>query len=166
MRLSKKFYVNIGLVFWATAALFALVPSWPNLYYRLFPRVSDSLASTIASTVSQTLPLTLTKPITTPTVIEKPLPDIDPKLPKENGLIIDKIGVKGAIHEGTDWENILKLGVWRVPDFGTPEDNTLPIILAAHRWGYLSWSSAFRKLNSFYNTRYPQAQKLPNTRRI
>ena len=88
-------------------------------------------------------------PINTPEVKEIPLPDIDPSLPKDNGLLIDKIGVKGLIHEGTDWENILKLGVWRVPNFGTPEDNSLPIILAAHRWGYLSWSAAFRKLNSF-----------------
>lgn len=78
-------------------------------------------------------------------------PDIDPSLPKENGLIIEKIGVKGQLHEGTDWENILKLGIWRVPDFGTPEDDSKPLILAAHRWGYLDWSPAFRKLNSFYS---------------
>ena len=67
-------------------------------------------------------------PINTPEVKEIPLPDIDPSLPKDNGLLIDKIGVKGLIHEGTDWENILKLGVWRVPNFGTPEDNSLPLL--------------------------------------
>lgn len=151
MRLRKKTFVSLGIFLWVVAAISAFLPSWPHLYYRLFPEVSDNLASTIASTVSKanTPSLALTSPIATPTVKEIPLPDIDPSLPKDNGLIIDKIGIKGMIHEGTDWENILKLGVWRVPDFGTPEDNSLPIILAAHRWGYLSWSAAFRKLNSF-----------------
>ena len=30
-------------------------------------------------------------------------------------------------------------------------ERDFPIILAAHRWGYLEWSASFRKLNSFYN---------------
>jgi len=151
MRLRKKSFVSLGILFWLFAVIFALLPSWPHLYYRLFPEVSGTLASTIASTVSKDQTPTPTTPIATPETIEEPLPDIDPSLPKDNGLIIDKIGVQGLLHEGTDWENILKEGVWRVPDFGTPENNDLPIILAAHRWGYLSWSAAFRKLNSFYN---------------
>jgi sortase (surface protein transpeptidase) len=151
MRLTKKSFVGLGLFFWLSATVLALLPSWPHLYYRLFPQTSGILASTIADTVSKETPSTLTTPIKTPEVTEVTLPDIDPSLPKENGLIIDKIGVKGLIHEGTDWEKLLKLGVWRVPEFGTPEDNTFPIILAAHRWGYLDWSAAFRKLNSFYS---------------
>jgi len=151
MRLRKKSFVSLGILFWFLAVVFALLPSWPHLYYRLFPEVSGTLASTIASTVSKDQTPTLTTPIATPETIERPLPDINPSLPKENGIIIDKIGVQGLLHEGTDWESILKQGVWRVPDFGTPEDNSAPIILAAHRWGYLSWSAAFRKLNSFYS---------------
>ena len=151
MRLTKKSFVTIGVTFWLSATILALLPSWPHLYYRLFPQTSGILASTIASTVSvDATPTSLPSPTPTPTVIP-PLPDIDPSLPKENGLLIDKIGVKGEIHEGPDWEEILKQGVWRVPDFGTPEDNSRPIILAAHRWGYLNWSAAFRKLNSFYS---------------
>ena len=125
-----------------------LLPSWPHLYYRIFPKTSGELASTIASTVAKgQTPQNLTPS----TIAPVPVPDIDPSFPKENGLIIDKIGVKGQIHEGTDWESALKLGVWRVPDFGSPENTSLPIILAAHRWGYLDWSAAFRKLNSFYS---------------
>ena len=151
MRFTKRSFVTIGVAFWLSATILALLPSWPHLYYRLFPQTSGILASTIASTVSaDATPTSLPSPTPTPAVI-LPLPDIDPSLPKENGLLIDKIGVKGEIHEGTDWEEILKQGVWRVPDFGTPEDNSRPIILAAHRWGYLNWSAAFRKLNSFYN---------------
>lgn len=151
MRLRKKHFVSLGILFWAFAIVLALLPSWPHLYYRLFPEVQGTLASTIASTVSKDQAPTLITPITTPETIEVPLPDIDPSLPKDNGIIIDKIGVQGLVHEGTDWESILKEGIWRVPDFGTPENNDLPVILAAHRWGYLQWSAAFRKLNSFYS---------------
>lgn len=151
MHLSKKSFVSLGIILWVSASVLAFLPSWPHLYYRLFPSTSGSLASTIASTVSKDQTPQLAAPIKTPETKETVLPDIDPSLPKENGLLIDKIGVKGLVHEGTDWEKILKLGIWRAPEFGTPEDNSKPIILAAHRWGYLDWSAAFRKLNSFYS---------------
>ena len=112
MRLRKKTFVTLGVLLWVVAAVSTLLPSWPHLYYRLFPQTSDTLASTIASTVNQVnTPPQMATPISTPEIKEIPLPDIDPSLPKDNGLLIDKIGVKGLIHEGTDWENILKLGV-------------------------------------------------------
>lgn len=147
---SKKTFVSLGIILWLSAIILAFLPSWPHLYYRLFPQTSGTLASTIASTVAGDNTPPPTSPLTTPETEEPTLPDVDPALPKENGLIITKIGVQGQIHEGTDWDNVLKLGIWRIPDFGTPEDNTQPIIIAAHRWGYLDWSAAFRKLNSFY----------------
>lgn len=152
MRLTKKSFVSLGLLLWLSAIILALLPSWPHLYYRLFPQTSGTLASTIASTVTQdSLPVqedSTKSAVPTPT---PKLPDLDLSLPKENGLIIDKIGVKGEIHEGSNWQEILKTGIWRVPEFGTPEQTSLPVILAAHRWGYLQWSAGFRKLNSFYN---------------
>lgn len=158
MHFRKKSFVVLGITFWLSATILAFLPSWPHLYYRIYPQVSGTLATTIASTVFEgshpgTFPSSTPAPTIAPPlpVITPSLPDIDPSLPKENGLIIDKIGVKGLIHEGTDWENILKNGIWRVPDFGTPADNSMPIIIAAHRWGYLDWSAAFRKLNSFYS---------------
>ena len=172
MRLRKKSFVSLGILFWFFAIVFALLPSWPHLYYRLFPQTSGTLASTIASTPAPRSSLERSGVIaknetsslrdsysnqSNPESLDRHAslamtqPDIDPSLPKENGIIIDKIGVQGLLHEGTDWESILKLGVWRIPDFGSPEDNSTPIILAAHRWGYLSWSNAFRKLNSFFN---------------
>ena len=150
MHISRKTYVSLGVILWSLAIVLAILPSWPHLYYRLFPQTSSSLASTIASTVSAA-DATNQQPSTLPETAEPALPEVDPSLPTENGLIIDKIGVRGAIHEGTDWENILRLGIWRSPDFGTPEDTVLPTIIAAHRFGYLNWSAAFRKLNSFYS---------------
>ncbi len=151
MSFSKKSFVTIGIAFWLTATALAFLPSWPHLYYRLFPSTSTTLASTIGSTVDPVIARSEATWQPPTTEIKAILPDIDPSLPKDNGLLIDKIGVKGLIHEGTDWEQILKTGVWRVPNFGTPEENSLPIILASHRWGYLDWSAAFRKLNSFYS---------------
>lgn len=158
----KHLYVGIGITLWTLTAIFTLLPSWPYLYYRLSPQTSTTLASTIASTIpakgkngtnKQDLPSDIRDLRS-----EISFPDVDPSLPIENGLIIDKIGVRGTIHEGDDWETILKQGIWRVPNFGTPTDdchlkseNCQPIIFAAHRWGYLEWSSSFRKLNSFYN---------------
>jgi len=158
----KALYTKVGTLLWALAAIFAALPSWPHIYYRLNTTVSQSLASTIASTVNAQSPQITPAPTTTPTPTPTPtstkpkpettLPPVDPSLPTQNGLIIDNIGVKGEIHEGEDWQNILKKGIWRVPDFATPVSNdNKPIIMAAHRWGYLDWSSGFRKLNSFYN---------------
>ncbi len=151
----KRLFAYIGATLWILTLVFALLPSWPHLYYRLSPRISDVLASTIASTALDVPQVTEepdkpTQAIPSPTPTPS-LPITDPSLPEENGLIIDSIGVKGEVHEGSDWENILKKGIWRVPDLGTPPENTKPIIIAAHRWGYLEWSAAFRKLNSFYN---------------
>jgi sortase (surface protein transpeptidase) len=175
---NQHFYLRLGTALWILTAIFAFLPSWPYLYYRLSPQASSQLATTIANTAmsplskgdqgglkptpspspNQPVPGTSTgEPITK----NSELPSIDPTLPKKNGIIIDKIGVRGEIHEGQDWESILRKGIWRVPNFATPADladspqgvptQPAPIILAAHRWGYLDWSSAFRKLNSFYN---------------
>lgn len=153
----KRLFATLGVTFWVLTAIFVLLPSWPHLYYRLYPQASSLLASTIASTAitaSETITITNNLEPKTPS----PLPEVDPTLPPENGLIIDKIGVRGEIHEGEDWQSILRQGVWRVPSFATPtdicnlssENCNRPIILAAHRWGYLEWSTSFRKLNSFY----------------
>ena len=152
--MSKRTYVYLGLAFWLLTVIFVAAPIWPYVFYRLSPGTSETLASTIGNTVTE-IPLPIPTP-TLPTGVTLPpppplLPDFDASLPTENGLIIDKIKVRGEIHEGENWEQILKTGVWRVGDFGTPENNTLPIILAAHRFGYVTWTNSFRTLNSFYN---------------
>lgn len=80
-------------------------------------------------------------------------PPYDPKLGMTNQLIIPSIGVSTDIQEATydNYESALKNGVWRVSDFGAPNDNNMPTILAAHRFGYLAWTNLFRRENSFYN---------------
>lgn len=140
--MSNKKLTSIGIFFWVLALILAFTPSWPHLYYRIFPQTSSTLASNLSSNPPPT-------PTDTPS--SPSLPSFDPSLPKENGLIIETIGVRGEIHQGQDWNTLLQQGIWHVPEFGTPEQENIPTILAAHRWGYLSWTNTFRHLNSFYN---------------
>jgi sortase (surface protein transpeptidase) len=87
--------------------------------------------------------------------VSKPVynPPFDPRLPATNRLLIPPIGVNTDIQEATltNYEDALRKGVWRVSDFGAPNDNSEPIILAAHRFGYLAWTNSYRHTNSFYN---------------
>lgn len=140
----KRPYLILGFLLWSMALVFAFLPSWPHIYYRLSPKTSQALALTLSQTQNPT-------PNQKQIIKENTLPPIDPSLPKENGLIIESIGVQGQIHQGDDWQEILKSGIWQVPNFGSPTQNNQPIILAAHRWGYIDWTSQFRHLNSFYN---------------
>ena len=80
-------------------------------------------------------------------------PPFDPALPAANHLVIPSVGVNTDIEEATldNYDAALKKGVWRVSDFGAPNDNGEPIILAAHRFGYLAWTNSYRHKNSFYN---------------
>jgi sortase (surface protein transpeptidase) len=81
------------------------------------------------------------------------LPAYDATLPAINHLIIPAIKVNTNLEEATadNYEAALKKGIWRVSDFGSPATQTLPTILAGHRYGYLAWSDLYRRLNSFAN---------------
>lgn len=81
------------------------------------------------------------------------LPVYNPLLPKTNRLTVPSIGVDTDIEEATydNYQSALKKGVWRVSDFGQPDETGAPIILAAHRYGYLAWTNSYRHYNSFYN---------------
>lgn len=93
--------------------------------------------------------------LTSETEAGKPrsLPPFNPALPKTNRLIISSIGVNTDIEEATydNYEEALKKGVWRVSNFGEPDLAGAPVILAAHRYGYLAWNNSFRHKSSFYN---------------
>ncbi len=79
-------------------------------------------------------------------------PAFNPRLPKDNHLIIPSIGVDTSLQEATydNYEEALENGAWRVSDFGAPGDN-ISTIVAAHRFGYLAWTNIFRHQNSFFN---------------
>ena len=79
------------------------------------------------------------------------LPPIDPSLPKGHILKIPAIGVDTPILENKNADAALRKGVWRVYNFATPltQKNGFPIILAAHRFGYITWSLSYRRKHSF-----------------
>jgi len=118
----------------------------PSLWY--------SLTQPAAQAVSQFLVRDVTEPDMSFNILDKTYqPRFDPKITRENRLIIPAIGVDAAIQEATadNFEDALRKGPWRVSDFGTPADRSAPTILAAHRYGYLVWTNSFRKKNSFFN---------------
>lgn len=139
----RKILIATGITAWLAASLLALAPILPHLLYRLSPQTPNALAQTIGQTITTT-PSTTSKS-------ELPLPPKNTDLPEKNLLIIDQIGVQGPIHQGENWQEILKKGIWITPNWGTPPNNQHPIIIASHRWGYLDWSRQFRRQNSFYN---------------
>lgn len=141
--LSKIYLVGgIVLIFFAFAAL--SVSFYPNIWYTLREQASDEDTTSIAQVIENIEPEEKENK-------ERYLPPYDSLLPKENIIKISSIGVDSTVIENEDpYKGLLK-GTWIVPEFGTPPENNQPIIIAAHRYGYTSWSSEFRYKNSFYN---------------
>jgi sortase (surface protein transpeptidase) len=82
------------------------------------------------------------------------LPAKNLSLPKENRIIIAKLGVNAPIFGGDDSQSALRQGAWIAPGFKTPPGNTLlqrpePIIISSHLYGYDDWSEEFRDRVSF-----------------
>ena len=69
---------------------------------------------------------------------------------QDNMLIIPVINIKTRIYESRDAKK-LNLGIIRIHTSGTPVNNKIPMILAGHRYGFLSWTQKFRIHQSFYN---------------
>ena len=145
LRRLLNFYTIIGIACIAVATILFVTPTLPYLWYRINNDATQDEVSSITTPLKTPAP-----PQTENPPEETELPPFDPSLPNINTLAIDSIGVNGEIHEGTDPTQALEHGFWRVNDYGTPED-PYPIIIAAHRFGYIHWSNEFRQLNSFYN---------------
>lgn len=140
LRLSR-FSALIGIVlilFFYAPKVFAWGESVFNVTFENF-RMSKTEVQTLKTNQN------ISKPIN--------LPPFDPRLPLQNSLLIPSIGVNTAVQEATldNYEAALRKGVWRVSDFGAPDGDSVPIILAAHRFGYLAWTNSYRHKNSFYN---------------
>lgn len=79
------------------------------------------------------------------------LPPVDPSLPQTSTIIIPKIEVETELRMTNRAEEALDVGVWWVPNFGTPGENELPMIVAAHRFGFAWWwQDGYWRRNSFY----------------
>lgn len=146
LKILSKIYLifGISLIFFAFSVL--SISFYPNIWYSLNKEATEEDTTSIVSVVEAK--------DTEPEVEEKkerPLPPLDESLPTENMIKVSSIGVDSKIIENSDpYKGLLK-GTWIVPDFGRPNQNDLPVIIAAHRFGYTSWSSQFRYTSSFYN---------------
>ncbi len=145
----------LGFLFIAIGTILILIPALPWVYYHINVQATSDEAENLSGFILPSKTGTGTaSPTPLPIPVKKPiykLPTFDPTLPSQDMLIIPKIGVKAVIHEGEDSVKALYKGVWRVPDFGTPIKNEYPVIFAAHRFGYIEWSSTFRRTSSFAN---------------
>lgn len=148
-RLSLLFSL-VSAILLLSALVIVLLPSLPQLIYRIRPNTSDDLARILARPAVTFGDLLA---VSGDQESQAYQPPFEPSLPESAWIRIPKIGVDTGIIEAPQerFEDALKRGVWRVPDFGTPEVRRLPTILVAHRFGYLSWSDNYRKQHSFYN---------------
>jgi sortase (surface protein transpeptidase) len=140
----------IALFFIVGAVIMLSVPFFPRVIYTIFPGMSNALAQ-ILSRPPTTFGDILRESGEEEAEIYQPA--VNASLPDKNMIFITKIGVSTEIIEESyaNFENALRKGVWHVPEFGTPFARRYPTILVAHRFGYLEWSSQYRRQNSFYN---------------
>ena len=137
-----KIFMSLGVIF----LIFSFAPS---VWYSLTTKVDDYSAAILVTITRREK-----QEEAIPTVqLPEWQPPYDSTLEKETTLKIPSIKINTKVNESTydSYENALKLGVWRIPDFGTPTDRSKPVILAAHRFGYLAWTNQYRRENSFFN---------------
>lgn len=136
-------YTVIGIFFIIASLALFLIPSIPQLFYSLDKDSTTNEVTTIAIDVEQK-----EEEIVKNT---DPLPPFDETLPKKNYIIIPAIGVRSPLSQSSNYTEVLKKGAWMVNNFPSPDDLKKPVIIAAHRFGYIYWSEVERKEISFYN---------------
>ncbi|EKE04830.1 MAG: hypothetical protein ACD_19C00431G0007 [uncultured bacterium] len=145
----KKLLLKLTKIFLILGLVFLFLSFAPSIWYSMSSKVED-FSKAILETVSGKDKIDNQSP-----TVQIPdwQPAFDSKLSRDTHLTIAQIGVDTKINETAyqNYEDALKLGVWRVPDFGTPVDRNKPMILAAHRFGYLAWTNIYRRKNSFFN---------------
>lgn len=152
MVVSKRalIYKKLSILFLSAFLIFAIFSYGPSIFFWAQSYLSgrgDSAQNLSIQTSFGNDVLSMRKP---PSDYQ---PRLDTQLSKDNWLIVPSIGIKTQINEAldSDFEDALKKGVWRVPEFGTPFSRSYPTIFAAHRFGYIAWSNSYRHYNSFYN---------------
>lgn len=127
----------------------------PSLYYALFPAdvvavVAPEDGTAFGGAFDEQKASKDAK--TDETVSQKYIPPQDDTLPEGEWLIIPRIGVRSQLQPTQKPEDALNTGLWLVPDFGRAGDTDLPMIVAAHRFGWeWWWKSDYWKYHSFYN---------------
>ena len=145
--------IVIGLLLMILPIGYLIALNTPEIWYRINPNALEDEVRTLAAQPfeSSTANVNLTtKEFTTET-------QADPSLPQGHYLFISKAGIDTQIFDADNETQGLALGVWHMPGYGTPAQNDKPILLAAHRWGDISLSNAYRSQNLFYNLPRVQA---------
>ena len=145
------FYTILGFLLLMVTVVLIAIPVMPYLWYRVNPQATNEEIEQIAKEVIINEE-ELNKEVGEETY---PIPPLRDDLPEGYWVIIPSINVDSPISSNKDYRKALVSGTWIVPDFGTPEQPSSSIILAAHRFGYTSWSRETRNKISFY--------KLPET---
>lgn len=145
----RKYLLKASKLFAALGIIFLIISFAPSIWYSMAVKVDDFSVAILETVTGKD-----NGNNSAPTVqLPEWQPRVDPKLPRDTKISIPAISLDTKINESTyqNYEEALKLGVWRIPDFGTPIDRSKPVIIAAHRFGYLEWSNLYRRKNSFYN---------------
>jgi sortase (surface protein transpeptidase) len=149
-------FSTLAFVWFGAAIAAAGLPIIPMIWYKIQPDTSQALAQVLRRPVTSFEDALVEEGVKE---AEPWQPPVDESLPGGHWLMIEKIGVDTPILEAPveEHEEVFRQGVWRVPDFGTAYERELPMILAAHRFGYLSWTNEYRFKNSFY--KLPQLEE-------
>ena len=149
-------FAGMAFTLWAVFAILSSYPVGLYLYYTVLPKTSEVLGKALQETsksITSQAKANVVAPSETVSTVEI---SRDVSLPEGHYLSIPKIGVDTIIWEGEsdNYDKALKKGVWRVNDFATPDmaspGSGKPVILAAHRFGYIEWTQEYRLKNSFY----------------
>lgn len=137
-------YTIAGFACLLIALGFVLTPVVPYIAYRINPEETTNEVNKISGTLTDGIDNSSSS-------TSKYLPPLDLTLPKEPYVLIPSINVASPISIDTDYTKALRDGTWMVPDYGTPENGLVPIIVAAHRFGYINWDNETRQRVSYYN---------------
>jgi sortase (surface protein transpeptidase) len=149
LKFITNIYVILGFFFLTTSFILISIPIAPYILYRLNPELTDTEIDNIEREITQEPIIPKESTVNDDNSIK--LPPKDSSLPTKPYLLIPSITVSSPIGMSEDPEVSLTEGTWLSPEYGTPEDSSLPIITAAHRFGYTYWDRETRNRVSFFN---------------
>lgn len=136
-------YTVLGFSLLLLTLVLVAVPISPYVWYRINPAETDrEIEKITVDVVEEDIKQGDGK---------KNIPTLNEDLPEGYHVIISSISVNSPVSDSRDYTKALRSGSWIVPEYGTPEKDELPIIIASHRFGYASWSNEFRNRISFFN---------------
>lgn len=146
-----KLYSFIGYLLWFIAIIFISIPILPHIWYRVDASATEEEVENLYIPEFSTSFADINEQYSEQREYEENLPLFDNTLPTKNFIRIKSIGVDSPINEGENYETALETGAWIVNNYSTPDYSEYPVIIASHRFGYITWSTDFRKRISFYN---------------